>query len=176
MPKDKPLATADKDLFRAAVQGTRPLSQDKVRPPRPAAKSRPAEPQQVVRQQQAEDPFSDTYEPALPTSGPMRYTAPGAPDDLTRRLRRGHYTPELVVDLHGLTQAQARQELAAAITAARRELVACLNIIHGVGHGILKSRTPLWLAQHHHVRAFHAAPLEWGGHGALLVLIALPDR
>ncbi len=43
--------------------------------------------------------------------------------------------------------------------------------MHGHGKHILKQQTPLWLAQHPHVRAFHQAPKEYGGDAALLVLI-----
>ncbi|MGK3295951.1 Smr/MutS family protein, partial [Escherichia coli] len=39
----------------------------------------------------------------------------------------------------------------------------------------LKQQTPLWLAQHPHVMAFHQAPKEYGGDAALLVLIEVEE-
>ncbi|HFX4694346.1 TPA: Smr/MutS family protein, partial [Escherichia coli] len=39
----------------------------------------------------------------------------------------------------------------------------------------LKQQTPLWLAQHPHVMAFHQAPKEYGGDAALLVLIEVDE-
>ncbi|MGO3798867.1 MAG: Smr/MutS family protein, partial [Vibrio casei] len=34
---------------------------------------------------------------------------------------------------------------------------------------------PLWLAQHPDVMAYHQAPLEFGGNGALLILLTTPE-
>jgi DNA-nicking Smr family endonuclease len=48
--------------------------------------------------------------------------------------------------------------------------------VHGIGSHILKNKVPHWLVQHPDVMAFHQAPLEWGGNGALLALIELKDK
>jgi len=48
--------------------------------------------------------------------------------------------------------------------------------MHGHGKHILKQQTPLWLAQHPDVLAFHQAPKELGGTASLLVLIELDDK
>lgn len=73
------------------------------------------------------------------------------------------------------TQLQAKQELGALIAACRREHVFCACVMHGHGKHILKQQTPLWLAQHPHVMAFHQAPKEYGGDAALLVLIEVEE-
>ncbi|MDA4354711.1 Smr/MutS family protein [Escherichia coli] len=57
----------------------------------------------------------------------------------------------------------------------RREHVFCACVMHGHGKHILKQQTPLWLAQHPHVMAFHQAPKEYGGDAALLVLIEVEE-
>ncbi|MCP4948084.1 MAG: endonuclease SmrB, partial [Aestuariibacter sp.] len=44
---------------------------------------------------------------------------------------------------------------------------------HGHGTGVLKQALPHYLIQHPQVRAFHQAPLEYGGQGALLVLLTV---
>ncbi|HBY5609928.1 TPA: endonuclease SmrB, partial [Klebsiella pneumoniae] len=36
-------------------------------------------------------------------------------------------------------------------------------------------QTPLWLAQHPHIMAFHQAPKEYGGDAALLILIEVEE-
>lgn len=82
---------------------------------------------------------------------------------------------ELFLDLHGLTQLQAKQEIGALIAAARRENTYCVCIMHGHGKHVLKQQTPLWLAQHPDVIAFHQAPKEWGGTAALLLLIEIAE-
>lgn len=88
-----------------------------------------------------------------------------------KRLRRGEIVPELLLDLHGLNTAQTKLELSAAIDEAVRKHYECIQIIHGVSGGILKQKVPNYLVQHPKVLGFHQAPLEWGGRGALLVLI-----
>ena len=90
-----------------------------------------------------------------------------------KRLRRGDYVPDMLLDLHGLTQQQAKLELAALLEACRRQHIRCACVMHGHGKHILKQRVPMWLAQHPDVMAFHQAPKEWGGDSALLVLGAM---
>jgi DNA-nicking Smr family endonuclease len=85
--------------------------------------------------------------------------------------RKGEIQPELILDLHGFNSQNAKHEIAALLFEARKKHYQCVCIVHGVGSGILKQRVPSWLVQHPHVLGFHQAPLEWGGNGALLVLI-----
>lgn len=175
MPDDNKLSADDRNLFRQAARGTRALPKTDTNPPaKPKrqvagklSKRHAASFEQRVR---ASSPFSAGFEPALP-EGTMKYTAEGANPYLSKQLRRGDFTPEMVVDLHGLTQAQAQQDLAQAIEQCVAEHIYCCNVIHGVGTGILRQRVPGWLMQHPDVQAFHQAPLQWGGQGALLVLI-----
>ncbi len=92
---------------------------------------------------------------------------------LFRQLMTG--TRKIKQDTHGLTQQQAKQELGALIAACRREHVFCACVMHGHGKHILKQQTPLWLAQHPHIMAFHQAPKEYGGDAALLILIEVEE-
>ena len=89
--------------------------------------------------------------------------------------RRRFARAQLRYQIAGLTQMQAKQELGALIAACRREHVFCACVMHGHGKHILKQQTPLWLAQHPHVMAFHQAPKEYGGDAALLVLIEVEE-
>lgn len=148
----------------------KPLVQDKaeLRQPRQVKKRQQL---QTRQQKQAEFYFSDAYVPHLANEGPVRYCAPDVSTDVLKKLRRGDYYPELILDLHGLTQAEAKNEIIALFTACRKQNIHCACIVHGIGSGVLKQRTPWWLAQHPDLLAFHQAPLEWGGQGALLVLL-----
>ncbi len=119
--------------------------------------------------------FSDEFQPLLNTEGPIKYVRPDVSHFELKKMRRGDYSPELFLDLHGLTQLQAKQELGALIAACRREHVFCACVMHGHGKHVLKQQTPLWLAQHPHVMAFHQAPKEYGGDAALLVLIEVEE-
>ncbi|MFP5304082.1 Smr/MutS family protein, partial [Cobetia sp. SIMBA_158] len=51
----------------------------------------------------------------------------------------------------------------------------CACVVHGIGGGILKHKIPQYLVQHPDVIAMHQAPLEYGGKGAVLILINLPQ-
>lgn len=183
-PDDPQLDAEDHNLFRQAVKGTRPLTaNDRVSPtadPRlqhhnalqraKRKRQAAATAAKQTHREQATHPFSSQFEPMLP-EGVMKYTAPDANPYLAKQLRRGDFSPDLVVDLHGLTQIEAQKDLAAAIDACLQQQGYCLNVIHGVGSGVLRQRVPGWLIQHPQVIAFHQAPLEWGGQGAILVLL-----
>lgn len=172
MKKKSSLSPEDKALFRGLMSGTRKLAQDTVvhRPPR---KKTGVVPQKrlISEQIDASHYFSDEFQPLLATEGPSRYVRQDVSAFELKKLRRGDYSPELFLDLHGLTQLQAKQELGALIAACRREHIWCACVMHGHGKHILKQQTPLWLAQHPHVMAFHQASKEYGGDAALLVLI-----
>lgn len=119
--------------------------------------------------------FSDIYQPNLPTEGPMRYLQAGVDSFELKRLKRGDYIPELFLDLHGLTQQQAKRELSALLAACIKENVQCACVMHGYGKNILRQQVPFWLAQHPSVLAFHQATKEWGGDAALLVLMQVEE-
>jgi len=165
----------DTALFKAAVQGVRKLKQDTISPHRPPVKVK-AQQRQVHKDRAEAHPFSDVYEPHLDEEGPTRYRAPQTSAYELKRLRRGDYVPDLFLDLHGLTQEQAKEELSALLIAAKRQHVQCVSIMHGHGKHILKRRLPMWLAQHPQVLAFHQATSYWGGNAALLVLLQRESR
>ncbi|GAA3903716.1 MULTISPECIES: endonuclease SmrB [Gibbsiella] len=175
--KNKPSLSKDEvQLFRESVAGARTLRQDTIVHPKPKARFRQAAPQRLLQEQvDASFYFSDEFQPLLDEDGPARYVRPGYSHFELKKLRRGDYVPDLFLDLHGLTQKQAKQELGALLAACQREHVHCACVMHGHGKHILKQQTPLWLAQHPAVLAFHQAPKEWGGNAAILVLVELAD-
>ncbi|RNM09293.1 endonuclease SmrB [Dickeya undicola] len=173
MKKKFMLDDEEQALFRTSVAGATRLRQDTYvhRPARIKPGSLP--PRRMMQEQvDASFYFSDEFQPQLENDGPTRYVRPGASHYELKKLRRGDYSPELFLDLHGLTQLEAKQELGALLAACRREHVYCACVMHGHGKHILKQQTPLWLAQHPDVLAFHQAPKEFGGNAALLVLVA----
>lgn len=120
--------------------------------------------------------FSDDYQPLLPSEGPIRWINPEADSYELKKLRRGDYVPELVLDLHGYRKAEAKLEIAGLIRECITNHYQCCNIIHGYGKGVLKEQIPLWLPQHPNVVAFHQAPKMWGGDAGLLVLIEIEEH
>ncbi len=174
MKESSPLNDDDFALFRQSLEGVKPLQQDSVnhKPPVPT----PDKTRAKQARKLADHYFSDSYQPALPTEGPMRYVRNPAHHFELKRLRRGDHSPELLLDLHGMTQAEARHELIALIDACKRQQIPCASVMHGLGSGVLKARIPAWLTQHPDILAFHQAPLEWGGQSALLILVEVGEH
>lgn len=128
--------------------------------------------QRERKQQNASFEFSDGFEAYFDPMKKLKYVRPGTnADQSIKRLKRGQIVPELILDLHGLNSEQTKLELAAAIDEAMRKCYECIQVIHGVSGGVLKQKVPNYLVQHPKVSGFHQATLEWGGKGALLVLI-----
>ncbi|BAE74904.1 conserved hypothetical protein [Sodalis glossinidius str. 'morsitans'] len=132
MKKRYTLAKDDLQLFRQTVVGSKPLLQDRVTP-YPPRRTKTALPARRLIQEQVDASFyfSDEFQPLLQEEGPPRYVRPDVSPYEVKKLWHGDYTPELFLDLHGLTQEEAKQELGALIAACRREHVHCACVMHG---------------------------------------------
>ena len=93
------------------------------------------------------------------------------------KLRRGKWSIQRQLDLHGLRSDDARDALAAFLRESCKQGVRCVRVVHGKGLGspgkapVLKNKVHGWLAQRSEVLAFvQARPLD-GGAGALVVLL-----
>ena len=166
----------EKKLFKDAVGKVKPMVQDRVHPEKRTIKSKSTLSKQKDNKALAEFHFSDEFEPDLNTQGPLKYVREDVDSFEAKNLRRGQYTPDLILDLHGLDQQQSKREIASLLAACDKEHAQCVCIVHGLGARILKNKVPHWLVQHPSVMAFHQAPLEWGGNGAILVLVELKDK
>lgn len=164
----------DFSLFSTEFAGIKKLLQDTIIL-QPKNMKNKATIKEIREQDFEQSHFSDAFEPHLPEDGPVRYIRSDAQKYIVKQLRRGDFSPEIILDLHGLTQQEAKSELAALINCCKKEGLYCCSVVHGVGKHILKRQVPLWLAQHPDILAFHQAPLEFGGQGALLVLVELAD-
>ena len=176
----KDVLREEKQLFADAVGQVKPLVIDTVRLIKSGHKSNTSlkndQAYNKANKAIAQFHFSDEFEPNLNKQGPMKYVREGVDSFEVKNLRRGHYRPDLILDLHGLDQHQAKKELAALLFACQKEHAQCICVVHGIGSHILKNKVPHWLVQHPDVMAFHQAPLEWGGNGAILALIELKDK
>lgn len=170
------LTAQDKALFKETIGKVKPIVQDSYRSSIKKTKIKHQLEKEKKSQQVAQFHFSDEFEPDLNKQGPMKYVRAGVDSFEAKNLRRGQYAPDLILDLHGLDKHQAKEEIAALLYACQKEHAQCVCIVHGIGSRILKNKVPHWLVQHPDVMAFHQAPLEWGGNGALLVLIELKDK
>lgn len=106
--------------------------------------------------------------------------SPGTDRNLMRALRRGDFTLQGRLDLHGMTQAQAKAAVDRFLTDSRRAGRRCVLIIHGRGLNsqdqlpVLKEQVRGWL-EHKSVGkgvlAFATARPQDGGAGAVYVLL-----
>ena len=158
-------------LFRAEMKGVKPLKQDTFVAARPHKKKAQATIKEQREQQDTLFYFSDEYEPLLNEESAVKYLRENEDSHLLKQLRRGDFSPEIFLDLHGLTREQAKLELAALIQTCEKEHLYCASVRTGYGTYTLKRQIPRWLVQHPKVRALHQAPKEWGGEAAILILI-----
>ncbi|CED71992.1 UPF0115 protein [Aliivibrio wodanis] len=177
MSKNDHLSDDELSLFREAVQGSKKLQQDTIiHQPSKNFSEQQKQRKSLKEGKNEEFFFSDEFVPLLDEEGPVRYARDGVSKYEVKRLRRGVYVPDVFLDMHGMKQDEAKRELGSMIAYCLKENISCASVMHGIGKHILKKKVPLWLAQHPDVMAFHQAPLEFGGAGAILVLLSIPDR
>ncbi len=117
-------------------------------------------------------------ESLLLTDDGLGFRRPGISLDILGHLRKGKWSIQDQLDLHGLRRDEAREAVGAFIRSADQRGLRCLRVIHGKGNGspgrepVLKSKVHKWLAQKHEVIAFAQAAGPQGGAGAVIVLLA----
>jgi DNA-nicking Smr family endonuclease len=173
------LARAERELFVRAAGAVKPL--------RPQARVHlaPDQPPPIAVQQQLDDQrvlreaISDQFDATtlLDVDDALSFRRPGVGTDVTRRLRKGDWSIQGEVDLHGLRREEAREALANFIRDAHKRGWRCVRVVHGKGLGspgktpVLKGRVQSWLVQKSEVLAFVQARGDEGGAGALVVLL-----
>jgi DNA-nicking Smr family endonuclease len=172
-------AHAEKNLFVRAVGVVTTLDHA----PRVDLSPTPAPP---LAQQQIRDDInvlreslSDDFDVStlLDTDDELSYRSQGIGTDVTQKLRKGHWSLQGQIDLHGLRSDEAREALGQFIRDASKRGWRCVRVVHGKGLGspgktpVLKSKVQRWLVQKTEVLAFVQAKGSEGGAGALVVLL-----
>ena len=107
----------------------------------------------------------------------LSFRRPGIGTDVTRKLRKGEWSLQGQLDLHGLRSDEAREAVGQFVRDAKRMGWRCVRVVHGKGLGspgkepVLKSKVQRWLVQKQEVIAFVQAKPADGGAGALVVLL-----
>lgn len=178
-------SAADRALFRAAAAGTQPLQQP-AQPPGLRPNPPKAFPLQLARDERAvlREAMSDALDldHLLETDATLSWRRQGIGVDTLRKLRRGHWTIQNEIDLHGLRSDQAREALGQFLRTAVRRGWRCVRVIHGKGlsspqrEPVLKPKVLSWLIQREEVMAYvQARPCD-GGAGALVLLLRSARR
>jgi DNA-nicking Smr family endonuclease len=172
-------AEAEKDLFQRAAGKVQRLPQHgRVHhPPEPVAPI-PAQ-RQLDDQRVLKEAISDEFDAStlLEVDDAMSFRRPGIGIDVARKLRRGHWSIQAEIDLHGLRSDDARETLAAFLREAVRQGLRCVRVVHGKGLGspgktpVLKGKVHSWLVQKNEVLSFVQARADEGGAGAVVVLL-----
>ena len=149
----------------------------------PSTQRRPSpEPRQFQKDEAAAlaETLSDEFDVStlLDIDDQMSFRQSGIGSDVTRKLRRGHWSIQRALDLHGMRSDEARSALSAFIREACQLGVRCVRVVHGKGLGspgkapVLKNKVHAWLVQKKEVLAFVQARPADGGAGAVVVLLA----
>ena len=177
MAKRSHITDADRELFRRAAGDVRRLEDDRAHPQRERRAPR-------TRDRMKEEPSKGLRGLAesewAPDVGPgdvLSFARGGVQRRESERLRRGRFTIEADLDLHGRTVADASAALDRFLEDCRRRGRRCVRIVHGKGFGspsgqpIMKAHVDRWLRDRSEVLAFCSATPPDGGTGALYVLL-----
>jgi DNA-nicking Smr family endonuclease len=161
-------------LFRSAIGPVQPLRkpvQQAPAPPRPRPLARRHPEHEPPSGRLADDPDAVLMRG---DASAFRRERVGARD--WQRLRKGQFSAQDELDLHGANALQAEAMLARFLAQSTASGLGCVRIIHGKGGvdgvPVLKNLVDRVLRQRGDVLAFHSAPSAQGGTGALLVLLA----
>jgi len=172
-------ANAERDLF------VRAAGKVDLMPPHRRVHLAPSPPAPVAVQQKLDDErvliesISDEFDAStlLDVDDALSFRRPGVGTDVTRKLRKGEWSIQGEIDLHGLRREEAREALAEFMRDAHKRGWRCVRVVHGKGLGspgktpVLKGRVQSWLVQKNEVLAFVQARGDEGGAGALVVLL-----
>ncbi len=183
-PVEAPASEDDEQLFAQAMSGVMPLDpRDESLPPEPRLKDSPTgEEREEAEVMQA---LRDLVEGEVPlsihqTDEAIEGAVEGLDPRVLSRLRRGEFSVQDHLDLHGCTREEARGKVEAFLLQAIAQGKRCVLIIHGRGHGskdhipVLKNALQSWLqrrALRKKILAFSTAQACDGGAGAVYVLL-----
>ena len=172
-------AEAERNLFMRAVGKVAPIAnQERVWSPPQRPSTRPLQ-QDLDDEAVMHESMSDEFDIStlLDVDDQLSFRRPGIGTDITRKLRKGDWSIQGQIDLHGLRSDEARNAMGQFIRDAKRMGWRCVRVVHGKGLGspgkepVLKSKVQRWLVQKNEVLAFVQAKPSDGGGGALLVLL-----
>ena len=172
-------AEAERNLFTRAIGQVQPIAaKPRVQVNIPAPVPRRLQ-QDIDDAAALQESMSDEFDVStlLDVDDQMSFRRPGIGTDVTRKLRKGEWSIQGQIDLHGLRSDEARNAVGQFIRDAKRMGWRCVRVVHGKGLGspgkepVLKSKVQRWLVQKNEVLAFVQAKPSDGGAGALVVLL-----
>ena len=123
------------------------------------------------------EPAPHAWDIGQEQEGEQTFLRAGLGTDVLTKLRRGQWTVQAELDLHGHDSDEAHDALADFLDEARGAGMRCVRVIHGKGltspnrEPVLKGKVRRWLARWDDVLAYCEAPRHAGGGGAVIVLL-----
>jgi hypothetical protein len=169
----------DRALFRAEMASVRPLrsSGKRALSAQKPEVARAAAPKVLAPKPQNFLTTDDMGVEWLDADQVLSYCGNGLSAQQFKQLRLGKFSINAILDLHGDTVEGAAERLFKFMQRAQARHCRVIKIIHGKGlHASdgtakLKSHVAKWLHRFDKVLAFHSAPPNLGGRGAVLVML-----
>ncbi len=170
----------DRRAFAEATRDVKPLGPDDRRPrsrPRPPAKAKMS---RAAETSAIEESLHGHWQESV--NGEIEYRQSGVAPKTLQDLRRGRFSVEAELDMHGMTQAQAETELKEFLTECVQRGIGCARVVHGKGARsgpggpVLKNLVHGLLARTESVLAYSSAVSRHGGSGAVYVLLRARKR
>jgi DNA-nicking Smr family endonuclease len=183
--KDQANNADENELFTLAMRGVRRLKQIALAPPLPPVKVSVHPKKRVNYHHREEHSLEHWWQHAssqhqavdsVDSSGILFYAHPSVSAKKQQQLRTGRFSTRCILDLHGMTEQEARDLLAHWLASCHRPNDQFALIIHGKGMGgdqqepVLKNFINWWLRHQSRVLAFCSAREDDGGVGAVYVL------
>lgn len=170
-----------KDIFAEAMADVKPLKKKPTVPRRNGIQKRTSNGNGSSGEKllsdfiQGRGEFDWSFHPHYQEGGPQSDNR-----RLIRKLRRGDFSVQAELDLHGFSRVEALEELERFLYSSSRRNLRCVRVIHGKGknsknsEGVLRKSVPRWLSTRRFARlivAFTSARPHDGGVGASYVLL-----
>lgn len=167
------LTPEDIAAFHHAVKGTKPLIHQKKIPLTPSHSFIPVkqkiDKKAIVHLNESED--LDSVE----SDEFIIYNHESISNKTLRKLRKGQYNIDAILDLHGMSVEKARTAVENFLQQCLHEKIRVVLIIHGKGRRgqmpILKNKLNQWLRKIDIVLAFCSAGSSHGSRGAIYVIL-----
>jgi DNA-nicking Smr family endonuclease len=147
-------------------------------PPAPVPRHRIADEEDALAASKyGAEPAPQSWDIGQELEGEQTYVRAGIGADVLAKLRRGHWTVQAEIDLHGHDSVEAHDALADFLDDVRGAGMRCVRVVHGKGlsspgrEPVLKGKVRRWLQRWDDVLAYCEAPQHAGGGGAVIVLL-----
>lgn len=173
--------TLDQDLFRQHIGTVTAIKSNK--PHLSPNKKLSAVPRsQAINYQEHIDLSLEQDNEQLDAGDSLEFITPTLQKNMLKKMRKGYFSIDAEIDLHGLSRKDAQQQLSVFLHSSSQNGWRCVLVIHGKGYRssdqypVLKNSLDQWLRQHSNVLAFCSAKPADGGTGAVYVLLELSDK